>query len=178
MTEQQRQGTIGVRDAGPEDAEFLIDMLLEAVNWTGEERMKRRQLLRDKTLSHYVAGWQRAGDLGVIAVDTGGPAGLQIPIGAAWLRRFDSHHPGYGYVADDVPELSIGVAQQHRRRGIGSGLLRTLFARAEAAGIRRVSVSVEDGNPSESLFAAAGFTVVGRNGNADTMVLDLSAADA
>lgn len=176
MTEQQRQRTVGVRDAGPEDAEFLIDMLLEAVNWTGEERMKRRQLLRDKTLSHYVAGWQRAQDLGVIAVDTAGPAGLQIPIGAAWIRRFDSHHPGYGYVADDVPELAIGVAPQHRRRGIGSGLLRTLRARAAAAGVERISVSVEEGNPSRSLFLAAGFTVVGRNDNAETLLLELQPA--
>lgn len=173
MTEQQRQSTIGVRDAGPEDAEFLIDMLLEAVNWTGEERMRRRQLLRDKTLSHYVAGWQRAGDLGVIAVDTAGPAGLQIPVGAAWIRRFDSHHPGHGYVADDVPELSIGVSEHQRRRGIGTGLLRTLCTRAKTAGVQRISASVEDGNPSRSLFDAAGFTVVERKDNADTLLLDL-----
>lgn len=174
MREQQRQRTVGVRDAGPEDAEFLIDMLLEAVNWTGEERMRRRQLLRDKTLSHYVAGWQRAGDLGVIAVDTAGPAGLQIPIAAAWVRRFDSHHPGYGYVADDVPELSIGVLSHHRRRGIATALLRTLTSRARAAGVRRISASVEDGNPARSLLTNAGFTVVGRNENADTMLLELT----
>ncbi|HLS26340.1 MAG TPA: GNAT family N-acetyltransferase [Beutenbergiaceae bacterium] len=175
MTEQQRQHTVGVRDAGPEDAEFLIDMLLEAVNWTGEDRMRRRQLLRDKTLSHYVAGWQREGDLGVIAVDTAGPAGLQIPIAAAWIRRFDSHHPGYGYVADDIPELSIGVLPHHRRRGIATALLRTLTNRARAAGVKKISASVEDGNPGHGLLTAAGFTVVERRDNADTMVLDLEA---
>lgn len=174
MTEQQRQPAVGVRDAGPEDAEFLIDMLLEAVNWTGEDRMRRRQLLRDKTLSHYVAGWQRAGDLGVIAVDTTGPAGLQIPIAAAWIRRFDSHHPGYGYVADDIPELSIGVLPDHRRRGIATALLRTLTTRARAAGVEKISASVEDGNPAHSMLTAAGFTVVGRNDNADTMLLDMT----
>lgn len=173
MTEQSPQRPISVRDAGPEDAEFLVDMLLEAINWTGEERMKRKQLLRDKTLSHYVAGWQREGDLGVIAVETGGPGGLQIPVGAAWIRRFDSHHPGYGYVGDDVPEMSIGVAPAQRRRGIGSGLLRTLVGRAREAGVGRISVSVEDGNKAISLFKTAGFTVVGRNGNADTLLLDL-----
>lgn len=176
MTEQTRHRSVGVRDAGPEDAEFLIDMLLEAVNWTGEERMKRKQLLRDKTVSHYVAGWQRTGDIGVVAVEIGGPAGLQIPVGAAWIRRFDSHHPGYGYIADDVPELSIGVAPHQRRRGIGSGLLRTLFARARDAGVHRVSVSVEDGNPSRALFTGAGFTTAGKAENSETLVIDLDAA--
>ena len=32
MAEQVRQGPVGVRAAGPEDAEFLVDMLLEAFN--------------------------------------------------------------------------------------------------------------------------------------------------
>ena len=174
MTEQSPQRPIRVRDAGPEDAEFLVDMLLEAINWTGEERMKRKQLLRDKTLSHYVAGWQREGDLGVIAVETGGPGGLQIPVAAAWLRRFDSHHPGYGYVADDVPEMSMGVVPAYRGRGIGTALLRTLLSRARDAGVTKVSLSIEDGNKSAAMYRRAGFTPVGRNGNADTMLLDLN----
>ena len=174
MTAQSRQRGIGVREAGPEDAEFLVDMLLEAVNWTGEERFKRKQLLRDKTLSHYVAGWQRSGDLGLIAVETGGPGGLQIPVGAVWLRRFDSHHPGYGYVSDDVPELSIGVAAHQRRRGIGSGLLRALFARARDAGVKRVSVSVENGNDASlALLTGAGFKVHAKSEDGQTLLIEL-----
>lgn len=178
MTEEVRQSPVGVRDAGPEDAEFLVDMLLEAVNWTGEERVSRKQLLRDRTLSHYVAGWQREGDLGVVAVDLGGPSGLQIPVGAAWLRRFSRSHPGYGYVADDVPELSIGVVPAHRGRGIGRGLLRTIAARAQDAGIRAISLSVEKDNPSVKLYTAAGFRPVEVAGgdperDAHTMLLDL-----
>ena len=50
MTDDVKQSPVGVRDAGPEDAEFLLDMLLEAVNWTGEERVSRKQLLRDRRL--------------------------------------------------------------------------------------------------------------------------------
>lgn len=173
MSEERRQRPVGVRDAGPEDAEFLVDMLLEAFNWTGEERFSRKQVLRDKMLSHYVAGWQRAGDLGVVAVDLAGPSGLQIPIGAAWLRQFPSRAPGYGYVAEDVPELSMAVVPAHRGRGIGTGLIRALATRARDAGIARVSLSVEDGNPAVSLYRSLGFVTVGRNGNSDTMVLTL-----
>ncbi len=177
MTEEARQSPVGVRDAGPEDAEFLVDMLLEAVNWAGgEEQLSRKQLLRDRTLSHYVAGWQREGDLGVVAVDMGGPGGLQIPVGAAWLRRFSRQHPGLGYVADDIPELSMGVVPAHRGRGIGRGLLRTIATRAQDAGIRAISLSVAIGNPAVALYTAAGFRTVDLGDapeGAQTMLLDL-----
>lgn len=179
MTEEVRQSPVGVRDAGPEDAEFLLDMLLEAVNWTGEERVSRKQLLRDRRLAHYVAGWQREGDLGVIAVDLGGPGGLQIPVGAAWLRRFTRSNRGFGYIADDIPELSMGVVPAHRGRGIGRGLLRTIATRAQDAGIRAISLSVEKKNPAVSLYTAAGFRAVDvgtepeRDADTQTMLLDL-----
>lgn len=176
MTEEVKQSPVGVRDAGPEDAEFLLDMLLEAVNWTGEERVSRKQLLRDKQLAHYVAGWQREGDLGVIAVDLGGPGGLQIPVGAAWLRRFNQSARGHGYIADDIPELSMGVVPAHRGRGIGRGLLRTIASRAQDAGIRAISLSVEKDNPAIALYTSAGFRTVAvgnDDANAQTMLLDL-----
>ncbi len=177
MTDEVRQSPVGVRDAGPEDAEFLLDMLLEAVNWTGEERVSRKQLLRDSSLAQYVAGWQRDGDLGIIAVDLGGPGGLQIPVGAAWLRTFTRANRGFGYVADDIPELSIGVVPAHRGRGIGRGLIRTIAARAQDARIRAISLSVEKANPAVALYTAAGFRTVDvgdtPNGDAQTMLLDL-----
>ncbi|MFV0425852.1 MAG: GNAT family N-acetyltransferase [Beutenbergiaceae bacterium] len=177
MTEDVRPSPVGVRAAGPEDAEFLLDMLLEAVNWTGEERFSRKQLLRDKGLAAYVAGWQRDDDVGIIAVDLGGPAGLQIPVGAAWLRRFKGSTPGFGYVADDIPELSIGVVPAHRGRGIGRGLLRTIAARAQDAGTRAISLSVEKDNPAVKLYSAAGFRTVEVESavpdTSQTMLLDL-----
>src|SRR5690625_3999664 len=88
MTHDVRHGPVGVRDAAAEDAEFLLDMLMAEVNWGVEDPVSRRQLLRDKVLSHYVAGWGGEGDIGLIAVDPGGPTGLQIPAGPGWLRFF------------------------------------------------------------------------------------------
>ena len=41
----------------------------------------------------------------------------------AWLRRFTAAEPGYGYVADDVPELSIAVYPEFRRQRVGTLLL-------------------------------------------------------
>ncbi|UFU02338.1 GNAT family N-acetyltransferase [Ruania suaedae] len=174
MGEQVRQGPVGVREAGPEDAEFLVDMLLAAINWTGEDRYTRKQILKDKSTSGYVAGWQRDGDLGVIAVDLAGPNGLQIPIGAAWVRRFPARNPGFGFVAEDVPELSMAVISHHRGRGIGSGLLRALATRLQTAGIPRISLSVEHGNRARALYERLGFTTFAEGETATTMVADVA----
>lgn len=176
MAEQVRKGPVGVRAAGPEDAEFLVDMLLEAFNWEDKERFTRKQILKDKATSLYVAGWQREGDLGLIAVDLEGPSGLQIPIGAAWIRRFTSRQPGFGFISEDIPELTMAVAEQHRGRGIGSGLLRSLVSKAGEQGVREISASVEDGNRSEAMFRAFGFSRYATNEGATTLLLNVSRA--
>lgn len=174
MSHDVRHGPVGVRDAAPEDAEFLLDMLMEEANWGLPEPLSRRQLLRDKVLSQYVAGWQRDGDIGVIAVDTGGPNGLQIPVGAAWLRQFTAGSPGQAYIDDSVPELTLGVTPPHRDRGIELGLIRTIISRARDAGIHRVSVIVADGHPTREIYDAAGFTRVRSDGFGHTLVLDVN----
>ena len=106
-----------------------------------------------------------AGDLGVVADHLPGPA-----IGAAWLRYLSADDPGYGFVADDVPELGIGVHPEYRGRGVGRRLLRALLAAAQQRGIARVSLSVERANPARGLYLAEGFRVVGGDHDADTML--------
>lgn len=173
MTHEVRHSPLGVRDAAPEDAEFLLDMLMAEVNWGREDQLSRRQLLRDKTLSHYVAGWGREGDIGLIAVDTDGPNGLQIPVGAAWLRFFIEKAPGHAFIDEMVPELTVGVTAPHRDRGIELALIRALSARAREAGIRRASVTVAEGHPSREIYDAAGFIFVRTNEHGHTLVLHL-----
>lgn len=92
-----------LRDASRDDADLLVDLLLEAFNWTGEARFTREDVLRDPHTVRYVGGWGRPGDLGLVAVEDGGA------LGGAWARALTSDEPGYGYVADDVPELSMAV---------------------------------------------------------------------
>jgi hypothetical protein len=66
-----------IRRATAEDGEFLVTMLMEAVNWSPEWRPKnRRRVLSDPPrTAHYIAGWPREGDLGVIAEAGPEPAG-------------------------------------------------------------------------------------------------------
>jgi hypothetical protein len=107
-----------IRLATPEDGTFMGDMLVEAVNWSSEWKKKsRKQIFSTPRTAHYITDWPRDTDLGVIAeVD-------HQRVGAAWLRFLPATNPGYGFVAADVPELTIGVAAPWRGRGVGRALL-------------------------------------------------------
>jgi GNAT superfamily N-acetyltransferase len=160
---------VELREATAEDADFLLDMLVEASNWSGEERIGRSAVLRDPQLHHYVSAWPRADDFGVVAMDR------DRAVGAAWARRFSARDPGYGFVAPDVPELSMAVVSAQRGRGIGRRMLESMIELARRRGCRALSLSVEDGNRVARLYRAVGFRPVGRHGNSETMLLELHA---
>ncbi|WP_328989356.1 GNAT family N-acetyltransferase [Kribbella sp. NBC_01245] len=155
------------RPAVPGDLPHLIDMLLEAYNWGGVERFTTDQLALNDNAWRYIDGWPRAGEFGVIAAVDGRRAG------AVWARLMPSSRPGYGYVADDVPELSLGVVAEFRGQGVGRALLGEVITAARLAGYERLSLSVEPENFAAGLYRSVGFEVVGRNGGSDTMVLAL-----
>lgn len=179
-----------IRRATGDDGSFLTDMLVEAVNWSAEWKPRsRRRIMADSKTARYIAGWPRATDLGVIAeaaAEPAGPAesakppepaglsGLRESAGAAWLRFLPASEPGYGFVAGDVPELTIGVAESWRRRGLGRALLRAIAAEARAHGIGRISLSVERKNHAQRLYLSEGYRIVDSSDqDADTMVKDL-----
>jgi ribosomal protein S18 acetylase RimI-like enzyme len=158
---------VAIRTAEADDAPFLTDMLVEAANAPDHNRT-RADTLADPSIAHYVDGWPRPTDRGVVAVY------LDRPVGAAWLRYFRPTSPSYGYVRADIPELVIGVAADQRGRGIGRLLLRALADKARQAGISHISLSVERANPAVTLYQAEGYRVVASRDHAETMLLDLS----
>lgn len=163
------EAPVRVRAATADDSGVLLEMMLHTVNWHPErERFTAQTVLATPALAHYVSGWPRAGDLGMVA-DVAGAI-----VGAAWLRTFPAEDPGYGHVAADVPELAIAVDPSARGRGIGGALLEAVFQAATAAGIRRVSLSVEHGNRAAALYARHGFRTVRGGGDADTMLRELT----
>lgn len=154
------------------DAAFLAEMLYEAVNWFddgAEERPAMETVLAVPQNARYVEGWGRPGDVALYALDL-----RDEPVGAAWYRTFSAAASGYGYVADDVPELSIGVYPEFRGQQVGTLLLGALVARAERDGVRALSLSVNRENPAKRLYARLGFEVVGESGDAVTMLNDLT----
>ncbi len=139
-------------------------MLVEAAVWQPEApRPSIEEALADPHIGPYLAGWPRSGDYGVIA-----EAGA--PVGAAWYRTFSRAEHGYGFVDDDVPELSIAVVASHRRHGIGRQLLLDLVDMSAAQGYPALSLSVAEENPARRLYLTVGFVPVEKVGGSWTMV--------
>jgi ribosomal protein S18 acetylase RimI-like enzyme len=154
------------------DPAFLTEMLYEAVYWRddgAEERPPLDELLVETVPARYVTGWGRAHDVAITALERN-----DEPVGAAWYRRFTVAEPGYGFVAPDVPEISIAVYPEFRGRHLGELLLGALSARAAAAGERALSLSVARENPARRLYLRAGFEVVSEDGDSSTMLLELT----
>lgn len=155
-----------MRRAAVDDLPFLTEMWHLAAFWDPHAFvLSVDDALAIPEIAHYISGWGRAGDVGLIAHDDD-----RLPIGAAWYRTFTADDPGYGHVADDIPELAIAVVPDARRRGVATSLLDALLDVAKGAGARGLSLSVSHGNPSRRIYERAGFVEVGDDGDSATMV--------
>jgi GNAT superfamily N-acetyltransferase len=147
-----------LRPADRQDTRFLRDMLRHAYHWRIAEDP-------DLPVFRYVQNWGRRGDAGVIAFD--GPN----VFGAAWYRLFPASAPGFGFVDEETPELTVAVVPSHRGHGTGKELLEALLERARADGFSRVSLSAEPGQTG--FYEQQGFHELRREDGTVTMVADL-----
>ncbi len=158
-----------IRRATPEDAAFLREMLAVAADWRPDAGVRSAAAIMGvPALAHYIAGWPAERDVGFVA-DEG------RPLGAAWWRFFSEHDPGYGFVDEATPEMSIGVVEEARGRGLGTLLIQALISEAQRRALPALSLSVEPDNPAASLYQRLGFVTVGRAGSSLTMILHLVA---
>lgn len=124
-------------------------------------------LVGDLPVSRYVDRWGRRGDTAVIGLEGA------TPVGAAWFRLYGGREPGFGFVDERTPELTVAVVPSRRHHGYGSALLSELLKRARAAGHAAISLSVDAGNPAIQLYERHGFRKVGEQGNIWTMRAEL-----
>jgi ribosomal protein S18 acetylase RimI-like enzyme len=99
---------------------------------------------------------------------------------AAQDRHYREHYPGatldvieldgsrvgrlYVYRgARDIRVMDIALMPEFRGQGIGSDLLRSLIAEAEASG-RTLSIHVEHNSPARRLYERLGFQFAGEHG--------------
>jgi GNAT superfamily N-acetyltransferase len=146
-----------IRQAGPQDVRFLRDMLKHAYHWRLNEDP-------DLPVARYVNNWGRPGDAGLVAWENG-------PIGAAWYRLFKSGAPGFGFVDEETPELTIAVVPSRRGSGLGGDLLEALLQRARSEGYGAISLSAQKG--MTKLYERHGFRPVAEKDGTVTMQADL-----
>lgn len=150
------------------EVEHVRWALCEAVSWDPERELPPREvLLEHPELARYHAGWGRPGDVAVAAESDG------RVVGVALYRLFTEEDHGHGYVDEDTPELAVAVADGYRGRGVGGRLLTELARTAKAAGIERLSLSVDEENPALRLYVRLGYREVSRDEDGVRMVLDL-----
>jgi len=160
-----------LRPAVATDGGFLAAILMEAFNWDPERPPKSlEEMLAAPQIAHYVVGWPLPGDVGVVAEILG------HPVGGAWVRLFTRADRGFGYVADDIPELSIAVVSGHRGDGIGTSLMHTLEIAASAAGYHSISLSTERSNYAHDWYTKLGYRVVANDRQSDIMLKQISPA--
>ena len=153
-----------IRQAGPQDVPFLRDMLRHAYYW----RAATVPESGEPPVQRYVERWGRPGDTALIAIQD------YQRVGAAWYRLFRADDPGYGFVDEETPELSIAIVPSRRGSGLGSELLNALLERAHADGYGSISLSVEKDNPAVGLYERHGFRRVREDDGAYTMRADLA----
>lgn len=165
MTVRATRPRYPLRPATAADEPFLWEMLYQAIYVPADQPRPDRAILQDPTLAHYVAEWgTHAGDRGVIALDNQ----RGEPIGAAWCRLLPATDPGWGFVDDATPELSMAILPAYRGQGIGTALLTRLLDEAPTY-YPALSLSVDPQNPVLRLYQRVGFVAVGASGTSITM---------
>ena len=152
------------RPAAVGDLPFLATMLGKAAVWRPDKQTPTAdEVMADPRYAMYLTAWPRQGDFGLVAEQDG-------PVGAAWYRTYTEANHGYGFAAEDVPELSIAVIASRRREGIGRRLLVDLIDASVAQGYPAISLSVSENNPARGLYESAGFVLVEKHGHTCVMV--------
>lgn len=148
------------------DRGLLREATLANMNWNGQ-RFTVDDVDASPALSHYFTSFPSNRDYGLAHEED------DVVTSVAWLVFLPHADPGYGFVSDEIPELSITTFEGFRGRGFGTALLTELISEARRRGLVGISLSVEDGNPARGLYERLGFVRVGRNGGSDTMLLAL-----
>jgi ribosomal protein S18 acetylase RimI-like enzyme len=136
-----------LRSVEPSDRDFLLRLYastreaeLRQLEWPGEQRMAFLEQQFAAQDRHYRENYPGA-SLDVVEVD--GVAAGRFYV-ARWPR--------------EIRVMDIAFLPEFRGRGLATGLLRALFAEADA-GRREVSIHVERLNPALGLYRRLGFAL-------------------
>lgn len=139
-----------LRPLTADETSLLTEATVDNLNWCAD-RFTTEDVTGRPEFSHHTSLVPTRGDFGFV---------LELadrPIGVVWALFLPPHDRGYGYVAGDIPEVSIWVSAEHRGVGLGRTLLRRAQHEATSRGLAGLSLSVEPGNGARHLYRSEGF---------------------
>lgn len=151
------------RPISNKDRAVLREATYHNLNWN-RDRFSFKDIDSNPKFSHYYNLGQK--DFGFIAERH------QQVLGVVWLKYFIENDPGFGYISDDIPELSISIFPVYRNCGFGTNLLKYTIEEARIREITHISLSVEFENEiARNLYEKLGFQYI--DGTDGIMLLDL-----
>lgn len=149
----------------PSDSAYLEEFLKVSFQVQGDEQELSREVIRSSQFSRYLENWGQSGDLGFFAIEKK----ERKPVGAAWFRQFSKESPGFGFVSEKEPEITIAILPEYRRQGLGRDLLTRLINQARLEGYPGLSLRVNKDHPAVRFYERLAFEVVREDGNAQVM---------
>lgn len=153
-----------IRKLKKSEADFLADMLYEAIFIPEGNDPLPREVIKDKSLYKYIENWGK--DLFEIAMIV--EIDKQL-VGAIWGRLLTKVNKGFGYVNDNTPELSMAVKNEYRNQGIGTELINAFESEYKKIGVDNQSLSVDKANDATKLYTRLGFEILKETDTSWTM---------
>ena len=140
-------------------------MLYEALFVPEGQSPFPESIIDQPEIAKYIGQWgTRNKDLALVCEERG------ELIGAIWARAFPVSNPGYGFIDEQTPELSMAVKSTFRGQGIGTNLIQELIRAYQILGVKALSLSVDKLNPAQKLYEKLGFKIYKEEGTAFTML--------
>ena len=161
------EAEIIIRDLDQSETGILKTMLYNAIFIPPEEVKPPPEIIELPEIAVYIKDFGREGDICLVAEIEG------VIAGAVWTRLFTAGAQGYGFIAPEIPELSMSVLEQYRRQSIGTMLLAGMLKKLASKGFRQVSLSVDLANYAYRMYRKQGFEDYARHDESMTMLRQL-----
>jgi ribosomal protein S18 acetylase RimI-like enzyme len=149
------------------EIDFLEEMLFEAIFIPEGQQVLPKEIIFQPDLYTYIKDFGQPHDICFIALNN------NEPIAAIWTRLFTETNKGYGFINEQIPELSMAVLQDFRNQGIGYKLLTVIFEELKNKKTEKVSLSVDNRNYAYDFYRKNGFEVIKTDNNSVTMVKNI-----
>ena len=135
----------------------MREILYEAIFVPPHEKPYSKDILDLPQIDKYVAQWDPQKDFGYMVMEN------CECIGAVWCRLFGEENKGYGFVDFDTPELTIALKPPYRNKGLGEKMMEKILKIAKKKGHKKISLSVDKGNPAIRFYKRLGFAIFEEN---------------